>query len=346
MKKILVALSLMLVFLSSCVTSEVETSSEIEYEVLNQFLIRIKANRNRGYNYDAYLKLPNYFRHDITDFLLVIPNNTGQSGTIETHDKSARNAIFSGSWESWIAKQLGTPLLMPVFPRTGDIYYHDLTYDALTATGKARRVDHQLMAMIVDAITLLEDLYNKEFHDKVLMVGASASGDFVSRFTILHPEYVHAVVTALNAGLPMLPVSRFKSYRQTYPFGTADIKRFEKDGFNKEAFKNVKILSMNGNLDNDSTGYIQGSNIKPYTREEIFSIFGSTIKERCEISSEIFLDITNNYQAILYRDIGHNIVREDAVAFLKANLGDEFVPVVPSEPVIMNTHYESALKSL
>lgn len=82
-------------------------------------------------------------------------------------------------------------MLKRVFPRpekTGHIYTHALDRDCLiTEMEDIKRLDLQLISMIDDAIGRLKQ---KEIilEDKVVMAGFSASGMFVNRFSILHPD--------------------------------------------------------------------------------------------------------------------------------------------------------------
>ena len=94
-----------------------------------------------------------------------------------------------------LAQRLGTPVLVPVFPRPASqwrIYTHALDRDALEITsGPLRRIDLQLAAMIGHAQEVLTD-NGALVKDRVLMYGFSASGNFTNRFAALHPTMVRA----------------------------------------------------------------------------------------------------------------------------------------------------------
>lgn len=328
-----------LVVLLSCSTTE-KPKEEIKVEEVklsyNKIAIKLIRNPSRGYNYDGYIYIPPLTTLDSATHLLVIPNNSGKDGDISFQDAKVREVIKSNSWETIIAAGIRCPLFIPVFPRDGEgPYYHDMTYEAITSVGMGRRIDIQLVNMIKDVLEYLDSRF--ELSDKVLLAGASASGDFVSRFTVLHPEIVQAMVTGLNSGIPMAPATRYKSTPLEYPFGVFNFRSITGKSFNLEAFKEINILSMNGNLDEDSTHYFDGhSNIYPMTKDDILSTYGDTIRKRCETTFEIFSKYTERFQSLLYENEGHHLVVQDAITFLNKNKGEEFVPITPSKPVVYN----------
>ena len=328
-----------LVVLLSCSTTE-KPKEEIKVEEVklsyNKIAIKLIRNPSRGYNYDGYIYIPPLTTWDSATHLLVIPNNSGKDGDISFQDAKVREVIKSNSWETIIAAGIRCPLFIPVFPRDGEgPYYHDMTYEAITSVGMGRRIDIQLVNMIKDVLEYLDSRF--ELSDKVLLAGASASGDFVSRFTVLHPEIVQAMVTGLNSGIPMAPATRYKSTPLEYPFGVFNFRSITGKSFNLEAFKEINILSMNGNLDEDSTHYFDGhSNIYPMTKDDILSTYGDTIRKRCETTFEIFSKYTERFQSLLYENEGHHLVAQDAITFLNKNKGEEFVPITPSKPVVYN----------
>ena len=327
-----------LVVLLSCSTTE-KPKEEIKVEEVkldaNKTVIKLIRNPSRGYNFDGYIYIPPLTTNNSATHLLVIPYN-GTQGTLSFQDQQARRYIVESSWQVKIAAGVRCPLFMPVFPKEENSEnYHELTHGAITSTGKARRIDLQLINMIKDVIEYLDSCFN--LSDKVLLAGASASGDFVSRFTALHPEIVHAVVTSLNSGIPMAPATRIGSTPLEYPFGVFNFKSITGKTFNLEAYEQVNMLSMNGNLDENSTHYLDNkSNIYPMTKEQLLDTYGDTILERCETTFEIFSKYTERFQSLLYENEGHHLVVQDAITFLNKNKGEEFVPITPSKPVVYN----------
>lgn len=325
-------------FMISCSSLEDSAPSLINIENVSSGLYKMKANKIRGYQFDAYIYIPKSFGPESPNRLLVVPNNTGRSGSIQVHDEAVVRDLKQGRWGN-VARSLSVPILMPVFPRPSEgPYYHDLTYDAMKSYGKEKRLDLQLINMIRDAVIFVQENTGILLDSRILMAGASASGDFVARFTIMHPDIVHAAVTSLNAGVPMMPVSMLDGKQIKYPFGIHNIRNMTGEDFDEESFKNVRILSMNGELDEDLTGYLTGNNIKPYTRDSVFKMFGNTIYDRCLTSYKAYSSVTDNFQSVLYANTGHNTNKADVISFLKNNIGDEFVPLVSNSELILNLY--------
>ena len=100
----------------------------------------------------------------------------------------------------------------------------------------------------------------------------------------------------------MAPATRYKSTTLAYPFGVFNFRSITGKPFNLEAFKEINILSMNGNLDEDSTHYFDGhSNIYPMTKDDILRTYGDTILKRCKTTFEIFSQYTQRFQSLLCR---------------------------------------------
>ena len=327
-----------LVVLLSCSTTE-RPKEEIKVEEVkldaNKTVIKLIRNPSRGYNFDGYIYIPPLTTNNSATHLLVIPYN-GTQGTLSFQDQQARRYIVDNSWQVKIAAGVRCPLFMPVFPKEENSEnYHELTHGAITSTGIARRIDLQLINMITDVLEYLDRSYN--LSEKVLMAGASASGDFVSRFTALHPEMVQAVVTSLNSGIPMSPATRIGSTPLEYPFGVFNYKSITGKTFNLEAYQQVNILSMNGNLDENSTHYLDNKgNIYPMSKEQLLDTYGDTILERCESTFERFSKYTERFQSLLYENEGHHLIVQDAITFLNKNKDEEFVPITPSKPIVYN----------
>jgi hypothetical protein len=93
----------------------------------------------------------------------------------------------------------------------------------LVESGPLKRLDLQLIAMIDDAIVRLR-ARRVFLQPKILMYGFSASGAFVNRFTMLHPERVHAAVAGGVNGMLVLPVEQLDSVALPYPLGIADFR--------------------------------------------------------------------------------------------------------------------------
>jgi hypothetical protein len=133
------------------VEAEAEPEEEISYINIEEQLIKVEANPEKGFYWDYYLFIPDLsIPVDSHLFLLVSPNNTGTGDKdIQVHDEAAlRDA--SSSWKNSIARSIEVPLLVPVFPREfGKYYTHQLERDVLLIRdGNLRRIDLQLISRI------------------------------------------------------------------------------------------------------------------------------------------------------------------------------------------------------
>lgn len=103
--------------------------------------VRVGANPAKGFHWPYYLVLPSEMASPPT--LLVEPNNTGtRSNTFQIHEEKAKELVRR---QSSFAEDLGSPLLVPVFPRPvtpeapepGGIYVHALDRYSLTTIIRA-----------------------------------------------------------------------------------------------------------------------------------------------------------------------------------------------------------------
>ena len=141
--------------------SREETPSGIVIEKFDNIpgLIKLVRSPKRGYHYDAYLWIPSEYGRDDIRRLLVSPNNSGTADdSLEFHEEKALYSILN-NWEYRVVQQVKVPHLMPVFPRPRTdwhLYTHSLDSDTMAvSSGKLKRIDLQLLAMIDDARTYL-----------------------------------------------------------------------------------------------------------------------------------------------------------------------------------------------
>ncbi|PTN32858.1 hypothetical protein [Desulfonatronum sp. SC1] len=177
-------------------------------------IIRITPEQSsRNFYWPYYLLIPDNPRPSQA-VLLVEPNNTGYPDDDPTvHDQVALSMMYGLNFH---ARALGSPVLMPAFPRPylhdlpiRDLYTHALNWNTMTSTIEGlERIDLQLIAMIDDARERLSTM-GIATEDKVFMMGYSASGAFANRFTMLHPELIKAAAIGAPGGFPILPVARW-----------------------------------------------------------------------------------------------------------------------------------------
>jgi hypothetical protein len=106
-----------------------------------------------GFQWPYYLYLP--AAHSVKSHLLVVPNNAGQVDADPV--RAEREAYDKMLHMQLLSEQLGCPLLVPTFPRSGNVYATSLSRETmLLKEGKLFRPDLQLLAMIDDARSRLE----------------------------------------------------------------------------------------------------------------------------------------------------------------------------------------------
>ena len=302
--------------------AELEPEEMISYINIEEQLIKVEANPEKGFYWDYYLFIPDLsIPVDSHLFLLVSPNNTGTGDKdIQVHDEAAlRDA--SSSWKNSIARSIEVPLLVPVFPREfGKYYTHQLERDVLLIRdGNLRRIDLQLIAMVEDARELLNSkgLTTKE---KILLNGFSACGTFSIRFAILHPHLVRAVAAGGLNGLTTFPTAEWDDKRLRYPTGIADLEEITGIIFDLEQYKEVAQYLYMGSLDDNDTiwdgaPYLSGEDIKL-----IRGITAEEVQERWAISQRIYKELGIPAEFKTYTGVGHTLNDEmlnDVAVFFK-----------------------------
>ncbi len=296
--------------LSSFTLSFTTAGAEIE---------NVAANPGKGFSWPYFLYVPPNVSH--SPVLLVEPNNTGTTSNDQNvHLQAARNLI---NWRSSFADELQIPLLVPVFPRPADnwqIYTHALDRDCLiTEVPGLERIDLQLIAMIDDARDRLADM-DILIDDKIFLNGFSASGSFVNRFALLHPELVKAVASGSPGGWPTVPKDSWEGQKLIYPVGTADLKKLTGKSFNMKAYRSVPAFIYIGDIDsNDAVPF--GDGFSDNERQLIYTLFGAPPDYpyiRWPKAEGIFHLANTNTQLYIYPDVGHtysNEMCEDLKAF-------------------------------
>ena len=276
----------------------------------------IEAAPEKGFHYPYLLVVPASLRAADTPnagILLVEPNNTGKvSDDFIVHLSAARD-LADKAIGGFVARELGLPLLVPVFPRPEtqwELYTHQLDRDTLlVAEGLMRRVDLQLLAMIDDARARLETAGWK-LPEKVLLTGFSASGSFVNRFTALHPERVQAVAGGGLNGNLILPLAGLGGRDLPYPLGIADLARVAGHAFDAAAWKRVpQFLYMGALDDNDAVQYDDG-----YTAAEkaiVDAVIGAKMQpDRWENCQRLYRDAGAAVEFRTFDGVGHFTTRQ------------------------------------
>jgi pimeloyl-ACP methyl ester carboxylesterase len=242
--------------------------------------------------------------------ILVEPNNTGTTHDASlVHDGSALSLL---GWRARFAERLNVPLLVPAFPRPRGawwIYTHALDVDSMTTSREGiHRIDLQLIEMIDDARERLEDM-RIAVPEKVLMMGFSASGQFTSRFALLHPERTLAAAAGSPGGWPLAPVASWQGETLNYHVGIADVGSLLGTDLDMDEVRSVPIfLYMGASDDNDSVPY--GDAYDDDQREQVYRLFGMTPVERWPHAEAIYQSAGMNSTFALYPGVGHTITEE------------------------------------
>ncbi|HEX4826314.1 MAG TPA: hypothetical protein VFV19_18585 [Candidatus Polarisedimenticolaceae bacterium] len=233
--------------------------------------------------------------------LLVIPNNTGfLSEDLELLRASA-TCELAGAVA--MADRLGVAVLVPMFPRTPEVYTHALSRDALTTkTPSVARVDLQLIAMIDHARSLL----GKKIGPRVLMSGFSASGSFTGRFAMLHPERVLAAAIGSPGGWPIAPSTAW-----TYPVGIADVADLTGAKVDLGALRKVSLFLFMGDQDaNDSVPFRDS-----FTADDealVMKAFGKTPVARWDEARSLYEAAKLRATFKMYPGVAHEVSPEMA----------------------------------
>ncbi|HYK91260.1 MAG TPA: hypothetical protein VE398_20990 [Acidobacteriota bacterium] len=211
-------------------------------------LIKIPADPANGFSWAYYLLIPSTITSP--PVLMVEPNNTGTSDPDPAvHDQAAKAEIqIEAPW----ANILGTPWLIPTFPRPYDdrvAYTHALDRNTLLLKEQGLvRIDLQLIAMVRDAqARLAARAINVD--SKFFMAGGSAAGSFISRFVMLHPDVVKAASIGAPGWGPIVPVASWSGKNLPYPEGIADLDQLVGSKFDGQSFSKVPLQVWVGDED-------------------------------------------------------------------------------------------------
>jgi hypothetical protein len=316
---------------------EITVSAIQEMSLAGDDIIEVKANAQAGFNFPFYLFVPKTIDKNQKVHLFVESNNTGTtSDELEVHQEKAMRLVGK-NYPNRIARSLGSPLLVPVFPRPRtdwQAYTHALDRDTLEIEeGKLKRIDLQLTAMIKYAQQLLRT-NGFRIDNRVFMHGFSASAKFCNRYSYLHPEMVKAVASGGVNGLPTLPVSEWNEYELPFPIGMAGIEMFIDKPFNEKAFRQVAHYIYMGSFDRNDT--LPSRDAWSEEEADIIkkALAEKMMPDRWELSREIYQDQNLNAQLVTYSGISHKIEGEmldDVIKFFKANSGEKYVPIEPHQ---------------
>lgn len=309
----------------------------------------VEADPDAGFEYPYYLYAPDTFPDDPRP-ILVEPNNTGTStDEFETHVERAERTIESGTGRT-IADDLFAPFLVPVFPRPRrnpvdwTHYVHQL--DATTMSiddGPLERVDLQLLEMVSDARDRLDER-GYPVADGIMLNGFSASGNFVDRFTVLHPDRVLSVTAGGLNGMALLPLDAANGHTLNYHVGVANVESLTGEPVDLAALDEVnQFLYMGSEDDNDTIPY-DDAWTDDELREIALEVYGDDmIAQRFSRSQEAYQKAGVSAQFRVYDGVGHTPrpAIDNLVEFHRRSMNDEdvseFGDDLVTEPALEST---------
>lgn len=267
----------------------------------------VPANPAAGFSFPYVLRIPADGGSPERRYLVVESNNTGTDDDFEHHIAGVKSFASGPGIGPTVARELDTPLLVPVFPRSRQewqIYTHALDRDAMRLGEDPRhRLDLQLLRMVDDARQRLEQ-HGVVLREKFVLVGFSASGTFSNRFAFLHPDRLAAVVSGAVNGFPMLPVGSIDGKPMVYPLGIADFEEITGKGFDAEAWHKLPQMIFMGAIDdNDAVKFDDAYSADE--RQTIFESVGEDMLVRWHTSQAIYSGGKPNVTFVTYGDVGH-----------------------------------------
>jgi dienelactone hydrolase len=211
-------------------------------------ILKVPANAAKGFQSAYYLGIPGWV---VTPaYLLVRPNASGSaSNDLNVHDSAARSALDTLCADTQAA-MLGSPILVPVFPRPTSAPFNPQTLGSAALASKLaglERIDLQLIAMIDDAIVALA-ARGIQVDRRVFLYGFGNAGLFANRFLILHPDRIKAAYAG-GHGFTTLPAAEWKGTSLPYPVGVSDLAQLTGKGFDATAFRSVPAMFFAGDAD-------------------------------------------------------------------------------------------------
>lgn len=317
-------------------TAIVDVPEDLEIiEGIDQTLI--EADPAAGFEYPFFMYAPSSVSTDDDDPkpVLVEPANSGEAtDDMEVHLGAGGQLVESGLTRD-ISDGLGAPLVVPVFPRPREDpvdwehYTHALDDTTMgIEDGSLERIDLQVLKMVERAHEILEDEGYPVQTDGILLNGFSASGNFVDRFAVLHPDEVISVTAGGLNGMPLLPLDEFEGRKLPYHVGTADVEALTGSAVDREALDETnQFLYMGGEDDNDTIGY--GDAWTDDSLEQLaLDVYGEDmIAERFPTAQRAYEEAGVSAQFRVYPDAGHTPrpAVDDIMEFHQRSLNGEDV---------------------
>lgn len=292
----------------------------------------IEADPDAGFEYPYFLCAPTKSPDAEPIPPLLEPTNTGRpSDDMDVHVEAGRETVESG-FSQRIAAKLGTPLVVPVFPRPETTpvdathYVHALDDTTMAIDeGPLERIDLQVLSMVEDARRQLAER-DYPVDDGLMLNGFSASGNFVDRFAVLHPERVTSVTAGGLNGMPLLPLSTDAGRTLPFHVGIADVEALTGSPVDLDALDGVnQFLYMGAEDDNDTIPY-DDAWTDDDLRQLALDVYGDhMIEERFPRSQAAYDEAGVAATFRVYGDAGHTPApaEDDVVAFHRRSIRGE-----------------------
>lgn len=293
----------------------------------------VEPDSDAGFNYPYFLYAPARRDSEQAASILVQPNNSGQTtDDFDVQQRSARRRIEGGT-SRMVADRLSVPLLIPVFPRPESApvdwrhYVHALDRQTMQISdGPVERVDRQLLRMADDARQRLND-QSYSVDDQLMLNGFSAAGNFVDRFTILHPDRVRSVTAGGLNGTAILPVEEADGHTLDFHIGIADVEALTGEPVDLDALSDTNQLLYMGEDDgNDTIPYDDAWSDE--MREIALDVYGEAmVTDRFPTCQRAYEQAGVDAQFKVYEGAGHSphVALEDIVEFHQRSLDGEDV---------------------
>lgn len=292
----------------------------------------VEANPDAGFKYPYYLYAAETLADGTPKPILVQPNNTGTAtDDLSAHRSAAEDDITEG-FPREVADELRVPLLIPVFPRPESDpvdwrhYTHQLDRQTLQISdGPLERIDLQLLRMVEDAQQRLADM-SYPVADDIMLNGFSASGNFVDRFTVLHPDRVKSVTAGGLNGMAVLPLSEMDGRTLNYQVGIADVEELTGESVDLEALDAVNQFLYMGGQDRNDTLPFDDAWTTDSLRETARAVYGDDLVEnRFPTCQAAYEQAGVSAQFNVYDDVGHtpSPAFDDIVAFHRRSIEGE-----------------------
>lgn len=285
----------------------------------------------KGFHCGYFIYLPAVLRE--RPVLIVEGPAVGEVGPLEKACEIVlEKAVFelsAGGFPHALARALGCPVMMPLFPRPEDgesnIFTHALTSRAMSVSDlPVARVDLQLLAMFQD----IRDRFGRagiNLHGKFIVKGFSAGGEFAHRFTLLHPQYVLAAVGGGNMHSFTLPLRTYQKETLIWPNGMGNTDCYCR--FDYDCYKEVRQLFYMGDQDfRDSVPY--NDSYTEEERQQVYRLFGKIgMPDRWNLYQRLVSDLgLHNIVCRTEPGLGHqpsNEIRDYIIRFLREVLPKE-----------------------